>query len=502
MRQVTLILLLLSSALGAAEPVDIGSRRELFVDDTLIEKLSGGATFRLHHPVAREVAMKYDRPWEGNTSGYVTVMRDGDLLRMIYRGHRMAWDSGKLLMSHSPVVCYAESHDGIKWKKPSLRLFRWRGRDAEKMPDPMANNIVWPGSSQSGTFVPFLDTKPDCPVTEKFKAVGGNYKTGLFLFTSPDAIHWKMSEQPIFKQGALDSMNVLFREESRQRYVLYFRTVVEGRRSISMSTSTDLLDWSDPVPLEYPGSPPQQMYTNQIAPYYRAPHIRMGFPTRYVARAMSDRLRSIEPRELRRELTSAYARVGSDLTDGLFMTSRDGIRFRRWDEAFVRPGPESTRSASRWMYGDNYQSYGLFEAAPGSPGEISMLLSEGYWRDGESRQRRYTIRTDGFVSVNVPYSGGEVLTRPVVFSGSRFEINYSTSAAGSLRIELQNMDGQPLPGFSLADCPEVVGDSIHHVVRWKGGEDLSKFSRRPVRIRFVMSDGDLYSYRFPTEHSP
>jgi hypothetical protein len=496
----TLTLLFVSPAMiRAREPVDIGSRRELFVDESLIEKLSGGAKLELHHPVPCEVAMTYDKPWEGNTSGYVTVMQDGELFRMIYRGHRMVWDSGKLLMSHSPVVCYAESRDGITWKKPNLGLFRWRGKDADKMPDPMANNIVWPGSSQSGTFVPFLDTKPDCPATEKFKAVGGNYKTGLFLFKSPDAIHWTMSVKAVFKQGALDSMNVVFRDEFARRYVLYFRTIVDRRRSISMSTSVDFHNWTEPTPLEYPGSPPQQMYTNQIAPYYRAPHIRMGFPTRYVARAMTERLQSLEPRELRGELTSAYARVGSDLTDGLFMTSRDGIRFRRWDEAFLRPGPESTRSASRWMYGDNYQSYGLFEAKSpthGSAGEISMLFSEGYWRDGESRQRRYTIRADGFVSVNATYAGGEVLSRPVLFAGSKLEINYSTSAAGSVKVELQDIAGEALPGFRLSECSEIVGDSIQHVVRWKGGSDVSSLVGKPVRVRFVMKDADLYSYRF------
>jgi len=495
----TLLLLAPPAMLHAAEPVDIGSRRELFVDESLIEKLSGGAKFELHHPVAREVAMKYDKPWEGNTSGYVTVLQDGELFRMIYCGHRMVWDSGKLLMSHSPVVCYAESDDGLTWRKPELGLFRWRGRDADKMPDPKANNIVWPGSSQSGTFVPFLDTKPGCPTNEKFKAVGGNYKTGLFLFKSPDAIHWTMSEKPIFKQGALDSMNVVFRDEVAQRYVLYFRTVVDRRRSISMSTSEDLHNWSDPVPLEYPGSPPQQMYTNQIAPYYRAPHIRMGFPTRYVARAMTDRLRSLEPRALREELTSAYARVGSDLTDGLFMASRDGVRFRRWDEAFLRPGPETNESASRWIYGDNYQSYGLFEAKSASPGganEISMLFSEGYWRDGDSRQRRYTIRADGFVSVNAPYAGGEVLSRPVVFAGSQLEINYSTSAAGSVRVELQDAAGEAMPGFTLSQCEEIVGDSVRHVVRWENGRDAKSLAGKPVRLRFAMKDADLYSYRF------
>ena len=127
-----LLSLVLATATLAADPINIGSRRELFVDDTLIEKLVS-ARLTLHHPQAREVAMRFDKPWEGNTSGYPTVMRDGDLFKMIYRGHRMIWDSGKLQMSHSPVVCYAESRDGIIWTKPSVRKFPLRGKMAQQV---------------------------------------------------------------------------------------------------------------------------------------------------------------------------------------------------------------------------------------------------------------------------------------------------------------------------------------------------------------------------------
>lgn len=492
------VLLLVTAVAQSAEPVAVGSRRELFVDHHLIERIEG-ARLELHHPRPREVAIKFDQPWEGNTSGYPTVMRDGEWFRMIYRGERMIWDGGKLRMSHSPVVCYAESRDGITWTKPDLKRFPLLGKMAEKVTDPLANNIVWPGSPYSGTFVPFLDTRPGCPAAEKFKAVGGNHQTGLHLFTSPNVIDWKKGEEPIFKRGALDSMNVVFWDPQEQRYVLYYRTVVDGMRSVSVATSPNLRKWSEPVALEYPGSPRQQMYTNGIEPYFRAPHIRLGFPTRYIARRMSDELRLLEPVKLRAELAAAYARVGSDLTDGLFMSSRDGIRFRRWDEAFLRPGPQAAASRSNWMYGDNYQGYGLFETASdvaGAAQEISMLFSEGYWREGETRLRRYTIRLDGFVSVQAPFSGGELLTRPLVFDGHALAINFSTSAAGSIRIEIQDAAGKPIAGYALEDSPEIVGDSVRHLLRWKGGRDVGALAGKPVRLRFRLKDADLYSFQF------
>lgn len=493
-----LVFCIFSSTVSGNEPIDIASRRELFTDDHLIASMKG-LTLTLHHPTAREIAMTFDKPWEGNTSGYPTVIKDGELYRMIYRGHRMIWDDQSLRMSHSPVVCYAESKDGIHWKKPTLEIFPLLGQLATNVDDPLDNNIVWPGSSFSGTFVPFLDSNPHCPATERFKAVGGTHRTGLHLFTSPDAIQWTKSQEPIFKKGALDSMNVVFWDPEISKYVLYYRTVVDGLRSISMTTSTDLHNWSDSQPIAYPNSPPQQMYTNGIKPYYRAPHIRFGFPTRYIARKLSPNIEQLAPTQLRKELTDAYPRVGSDLTDGLFMSSRNGVQFSRWDEAFLRPGPEASALQSNWMYGDNYQSYGLFEtksSVVGAPNEISMLFSEGYWRDGHSRLRRYTIRLDGFVSVQAPYRGGELVTKPIRFNGDRLEINYSTSAAGSIRIEIQSPDGKPIDGFSMPECIESIGDSVNYTVRWRDGSQVTALAGKAVRLRIAMKDADIFSLQF------
>ena len=109
--------------------------------------------------------------------------------------------------------------------------------------------------------------------------------------------------------------------------------------------------------------------------------------------------------------------------------------------------------------------------------------------------RRYTIRIDGFVSLQAPLSGGECVTKPLTFSGSKLVINYSTSAAGSIRVEIQDADGKPLEGFGLKDCPEVFGDAIERTVAWKTGSDLSKLAGQPVRLRMMLKDADLYSFQ-------
>jgi len=106
------------------------------------------------------------------------------------------------------------------------------------------------------------------------------------------------------------------------------------------------------------------------------------------------------------------------------------------------------------------------------------------------------LRTDGFVSVNAPYRGGELITKPFTFTGSELEINFVTSAAGGVRVEIQDTDGKAIPGYALADCPEMIGDEIGRVVAWSGGSDVSKLAGRVVRLRFELKDADLYSLRF------
>ena len=103
---------------------------------------------------------------------------------------------------------------------------------------------------------------------------------------------------------------------------------------------------------------------------------------------------------------------------------------------------------------------------------------------------------DGFASVNAPYAGGELLTKPFTFSGNRLFLNFATGAAGDIKVEVQGANGEPLPGYSLEDSRELVGNYIEREVSWRGDPDLSKLVGQAVRLRFAMKDADLYAFRF------
>ena len=88
------------------------------------------------------------------------------------------------------------------------------------------------------------------------------------------------------------------------------------------------------------------------------------------------------------------------------------------------------------------------------------------------------------------------MTRPFTFTGHKLSLNFATSAAGSLHVELTDAEGQPLPGFSLADSDEHFGDSLDRTVTWKGKTDVSSLAGNPVRLRFRLRDAEIYSFQF------
>ena len=159
-----------------------------------------------------------------------------------------------------------------------------------------------------------------------------------------------------------------------------------------------------------------------------------------------------------------------------------------FQESFVRPG----LNPLNWTDRSNAVAWGL---VPTGKEEMSVYILE-HFRLPTARVRRGVLRTDGFVSVHAGYQDGEFVTKPLIFRGRRLVINYSTSAAGSIRVEIQDANGDPIPNFRLQDSPEIFGDAIEQTVTWEKGSAVSSLAGRPIRLRFVMKDADLYSMRF------
>ncbi|SIO39582.1 hypothetical protein SAMN05444166_4350 [Singulisphaera sp. GP187] len=445
-------------------PLEIGSRRELFVDAYLIDELNG-VSQRLHSP---QLAPPVDP--ERPNGAYATVLRDGETFRFYYRGDKdpkVTWKTHGIKAAHDgEVTLYAESRDAIHWTLPDLGLY-------EPPSFPAGNVVLMNEFLVNHNFTPFIDAKPGVPEREKYKALGGlAYQAhqkevrdergpgGLKAFVSADGIHWtKLREQAVIPEEwgkYFDSQNYAFWSESEQLYICYFRRFIKGLRGIARTTSEDFIHWTEPIEMSA-NLPGEHLYTSGTQPYFRAPQIYVATPTRFMEKRGA-------------------------ATDILFMSTRGGGRYdRTFQEALIRPG----LSQDHWANRANYAAIGIHQTGPL---EMSLFVSGG---------RRYTLRLDGFASVNAPLSGGELITKPLTFAGKELELNVATSAAGMVRVEIRDAGGRPIPGFTLEDCAPIWGDAISRVVSWKpGGTDVSSLAGKVVRLRFVIEDADLFAIRF------
>lgn len=459
-----------------AEAIAINHQRELFVDGYLVDHLDG-VSLRFHAPVDRGIALDFgEKPWEKRYVGYGTVIYTGDLYQMYYRSDASLVDG---------TYGYAESTDGIEWTRPNLGIVEFDGSKN--------NNLILKGRDGSHSFSPFLDQNPQSKPDQRYKAIGlrrtaNGKRWELLAFASPDGKHWKlMQDEPVMTDDAFDSQNVPFWSAAEGRYVLYYRTKANrhtGTRLVARAVSDDFIHWTPQGTMEYrrlgEEVPTEQMYINQTHPYFRAPHIYVSTAARFMQShpALTD---------------EQAAQIGpgnfKDCSDAVLMTTRGGLVYdRTFMEGWVRPGI----GYENWGTRSNYPFLGV---VPTGDTEMSVYVVKAYGLPNE-HVRRYTLRLDGFASINAPYDGGEMISKPLICPGDSLNLNYATSAAGSVRVELLDEQGTVIPGYSLEDCEQMIGDQIARPVKWRGASDLGSLTGKVIRLRFVMKDADLYALQF------
>ncbi|MBI3946957.1 MAG: hypothetical protein HY321_13620 [Armatimonadetes bacterium] len=469
-------------------PVDLGSRTEPFMDEWLVARKSNIA-LQVHPPVQREIVWRVERPWENSVALILSAAYDGEKLRILYRGR-----------ANPNAQCLIESTDGIHFTRPELGVFEWEAGDGGK------NNIVYrndpprlldkdhvirqllePQHEETRQLLErynlrsllwinsmFRDANPEAGPEERYK--GFAQMAGLWPVTSPDGVRWSLrSREPTITGGPFDTTNVAFWDRERKVYRAYGRLGqgYKAVRTIQTAESEDFLHWSATRQLTFaPGVPLfEDLYTNAASPLPGAEHIYVMFPMRFLQW---------------RKKVEAHREMG--VSDALLFTSRDGYLWSRPSlEGWLRPDLDSRKWTER-----NYIGCGVVQL---DPDEFSLYVTEHYRHD-TIHFRRYTVRRHGFASLHASVPGGEFTTRPFTFRGSRLVLNYATSAAGFIRVEVQDADGNPLAGFRLEEMDRLYGNELDRVVSWRGGPDLSALAGKRVRLRFVMEDADLYSLRF------
>ena len=374
--------------------LDIGNKREFFWSDYLIDNSRTTAKLTVNRPIKLEPPTNFDAPWDGNSISYPQILEVDGGYRMYYITGFHAADTFTGLAG--TALCVLESNDGIKWTRPDLGVFEWNGSKN--------NNIIMMESEENvlDNFFVLYDENPQCIPEEKYKAltlyenpeVSSLGARELWCWTSPDGLHfkrgWKMTDGNAPNGGIFDSMNTAYWDKEKNKYIAYVRGIhdapgrgtANGLRDIRYMESEDFRVWSNPVILDFGESDDYELYTNNISQYYRAPHVLTGFPTRYTERHWwtrnNDFLGGEENVALRKKAAEKLERLGFVITDGLFMSSHDGLKWHRFDEAMFVPDAEN---AYNWLYGDGYPAYGMIETPrpyPHHTNEISMYVIEGH----------------------------------------------------------------------------------------------------------------------------
>lgn len=466
-----------------AEALDVGDRTQLFIDDRFMAE-SQGMTLRVNPPVKAGPAIQPDKPWEAGEIGFcVSVAKDADEYKIWYLAHDAA---------NAYHVCYARSADGITWEKPKLGLIEYGGSKD--------NNIVMAGVVETTVFI-----DPVAEASKRFKAVAAMHwpdpkKAGLYVWTSPDGLRWTCG--PRVLPFLPDTANQAFYDTRLKKYVANIRVWAPLR----MVGRVEMEDILKPWPYQPLDKPYFIWGTDKIAVPSREVPIVFAYDQRDPVPSDHYNAACIQypwaadayfmfPSAYRHYPEPPVGKWGNDgLVDIQMAVSRDGVHWSRpTREPYVPMGMEGTLDCGQLYMavgivrsGDAiFQYYGGYRNTHGAPagthgGGICRLLQ----------------RPDGFLSADAAYDGGQFTTPVLRFSGNRLVLNVDGSALGTGKVALLDASGKEIPGFGLAQCDQIEGNSVRKVVHWKGQSDLGSLRGKEVRLGFSMRAMKLFSFRF------
>ena len=445
----------------AVIPVDVG--RQLFVDDFLIQETTLRRVFHRPEAYSGNPILKPDQPWEERgKSPCAMVFSDGVWWDSSVEKFRL-WYMGGMFSATS----YAESSDGLMWRKPSLDV------------EPGTNVVVRAGRDSSTVWLDHQEK--DANRRYKMLTISG---FRYVLRESSDGIHWS---QPVAVSPKCGDRSTIFYNPFRKVWVLSIRNWATPRarkyrehadllKALQWSTGdvvswvgADRLDPHNPQP-EFQAIEPQLYNLDAVA--YESVMLGLFSIWQGPDNATCDKLKIHK----RNEVLTGF--------------SRDGFH---WDRPDRRPFLPVNPVKDAWNWG-NVQSAGGGCLVVGDKlyfYHSGRTLADDFW-DGNAKTGLAVLRRDGFASMDAEASAGSLTTRPITFRGKRLFVNAAVS--GQLQVEVLDPQGHVIAPFSLENCVPRTGDKTLLEVKFRGAEDLSSLAGRPVRLRFVLRAGSLYSF--------
>ncbi|MEW4563188.1 hypothetical protein AB1K70_11715 [Bremerella sp. JC770] len=462
--------------------IDVG--RQLFVDDFLIEKTTLNRTWHKArkfegNPIFTPQtdlelgAISGNAPMAAPFSGGVWYDHDQQRFQMWYCA---GWFDG---------TAYAESQDGIHWNRPDLDVV------------PGTNRIVpEKGVRDSAAVIYDPFTSND---KERYKMLIWSRPQGGEAFTSADGKRWS---EPI-PTGPMGDRSTIFFNPFRRKWVYSIRSGWH-RRSRSYSESDDFLA----------GAPVSEQVKWARADNQDLPdqHWFYAFPERK-REPLTPALYNLDCVAYESLMLGAFsiyqgpdngacAREGvPKLTEIHLGFSRDGFHWHRSDDR--TPFIGASREEGTWDRGYLHSNSAIclvmgdelwfhYTGFQGDPERKNLSIkSNGMYANASTGIAK--LRRDGFASMDADKTGGHLTTRPVVFQGKHLFVN-TDCPDGKLTVDVLDESGEVLEGFSAEDCQTISENSTLTQVIWKGTSDLSTLVGKPVRFRFHLQNGRLYSF--------
>lgn len=468
----------------AVIPIDVG--RQLFVDDFLIE----------HTTLRRE--FHYPEKYAGNP----ILQPETDLERNIPgcsmagpKSGGMWWDSTEKVFKlwyeagWLNTICYAESEDGLYWRRPNLDI------------RPGTNQVL-PEGVQPDSWSVIKDywcRDPQQRYKLFMREPGGGNDKGALCYVSPDGIHWS---KPVVSGPSGDRSTAFF-NPFRRKWVYSLRILQEGRRLRYYHEADDFLDgaaWQADEPVFWTaadcldkadpeiGDIPQLYNLDAVA--YES--IMLGFYQIHLGPANQVCKEKGLPKIT--ELNFAYSRDGfhwsrPDRTPAIRAERRDV-----WDRGYIQPLGNlcTVRGDKLWFY------YIGFQGRTETTDNDTELPWNGMYDNGATGIA--FLRRDGFASMNALNETSTLQTRTLIFKGHYLFVNLD-APQGFLRAEILDVDNNPIAPFTLDNCCPASGDSTLLQIKWKADDNLSILQNKPVKLRFELNNGKLYAFWISRDQS-
>lgn len=450
---------------------------QFLFDDAWIASSSGVTRRWMPADLHPEPVLRPDRPWEGRMLGlFGTTMAapfEGAPYRMYYTNFEP--EARRRTSNVEPAVFLAVSDDAMTWHKPGL--------DAVPLEGAAANNMVHrPGHHLDSPSV-FHDPD-DAPAPFKLLAFEAQHRTdiwnrtwGLYTYTSRDGVRWNPTRTDGERNIKAGDRTSVWPQRLDGRYAASTRSHAITRRAVSLSTSEDFTNWTEPELIL-----DTDLVDEPDVEYYGMPVFqRHGW---FIG------------------LLEVW-RSGTDVMEVHLALSRDGVHWLRpqprepflapafdWNRAWntcASNGPLVIGDQMVFHFGGRDLAHGF--AAVTGLGAIGCA----------------TLGTDRFCAVEAE-TGGSLETPPFAWPGGELALNADTrrratshpmALDGSIRVEVLDEQGEPIGGYEDATFianTHCRGEVHDDVVRWTNGNALTSLAGCTIRLRFTLRDARLYTF--------